>query len=305
MTAQNMDDESKRWEDMEPDCLLAIFQRLPLEDLTLGAPFVCKSWHKASLDPLCWTNLNFQASAFASGGKFSKKFGENYAISAFSISGLVKLAVARSCGLAVVLKFPLMYKASINDLILASNMYVLYIYLVNGTRSTLEVVVDLVSCLCRCPQLKALALPSLMPEDELRIPQLIGKWEDLEELEMELKPSCFVALMEEISVKCKKFTGLKMSGSIQRSDALAIVDFAPRLKWLDLSGSYLPEEELVVVMKGCGEIERLSVKCCIGFQVDGDVLEMGSGIKEFDHEGSKLCDYYVRDWWQLYWSIAQ
>ena len=147
-------------------------------------------------------------------------------------------------------------------------------------------------------------MPNLTPEDELSVPQLIGKWKDLERLEMELKPSCFSELMEQIGVNCEKFRELTVSGSILTTDALAIVDFTPKIKCLDLSRSYLPKEELMVIMKGCGEIERLTVSGCIGFQVDRDLLEMASGIRDFEPEGSKLWDYYVCDdpfeWNQLY-----
>jgi len=114
-------EDLKGWEDLELDCLLNIFQRLALEDLALGVPFVCKSWHRASLDPFCWKFLDFRTSDFTPGSKFAKRFESTYAPSSFSFTGLVKLSICRSCKLAVELRFPAFYRASIEDLVYASN----------------------------------------------------------------------------------------------------------------------------------------------------------------------------------------
>ena len=49
----------KKWENMEMDCLVNIFGRVGIESLALDVPFVCKSWYKATLNPLCWQSLIF------------------------------------------------------------------------------------------------------------------------------------------------------------------------------------------------------------------------------------------------------
>lgn len=120
---------------------------------------------------------------------------------------------------------------------------------------------------------------------------------------MDLKPSCFRELMEQVGSNCLRFRELTMCGSIQREDARAIVNFAPKIKCLDLSRSYLLKGELLLVMKGCREIERLSVNGCVGFdQADEEVREMASRIGKFEHVGSKLWDCYVHSscgWDQL------
>ncbi|XP_020255123.1 F-box/LRR-repeat protein At3g48880-like [Asparagus officinalis] len=273
-----MEEEWRKWEDLEIDCLSNIFRRLALEELILDVSFVCKSWYKASLDPLCWQILNFEKLDFSPESRFAKKFKGKYAILNFSFAGFMNLVVGRSCGLATELRFPL-DGVSIQDLVSAAN---------------------------KCPKLKVLALPNMTLENELQIPQLVAKYKDLEHLEMDVKPSCFSELAAEISNNCKNFRGLKMSGSIQKSDASAIVGFMPKIKYLDLSRSYLPKKEFMVIMKGCREIERLSVNFCVGFQVDKDVLELASSIGLFECEGSKLCDYFVYDsfhWNQLYLNV--
>ncbi|KAK9942545.1 hypothetical protein M0R45_008204 [Rubus argutus] len=52
----------RRWDQLDFDCLVNIFGkvgRAGMESLLLDVPFVCKSWHKASLDPKCWESLIF------------------------------------------------------------------------------------------------------------------------------------------------------------------------------------------------------------------------------------------------------
>lgn len=258
-----MDEDGRRWEDLEVDCLLCIFQRLSLEDLTLGVPFVCNSWFKASLHPFCWRILDFQTSAFRESGKLAKRFNST----TFSFTSFFRYAVSRSCKLAVELRFPNIQDVfSVQDLAFASN---------------------------ECPRLKVIALPNLAPHDEFHIPQLIGKWKDLERVEMDLKPSCFPELIKEIGINCAKFVDLTMCGSIQRGDVLAIVNFTPKIMCLDLSRSYLPKDELLVILDGCKEMEKLSVNSCIGFEADTQVIEMASNIRIFEHERSKLWDCYV------------
>lgn len=131
-----------------------------------------------------------------------------------------------------------------------------------------------------------------MVEDDLRIPDLVGSWRDLEQLEMETKPSSFLRVIAEIGRYCTKFSRLKVRGLIDKEDAKAIVDRLPHLKYLELSKSYLTKDELVVIISGCRKLERLIVRDCLGFQADDEVLRLASRITRFEHEGSKLLDDY-------------
>lgn len=53
--------EKRRWDEMDEDILLVIFQKIDLEDMLLGVPLVCRSWRAASKHPLCWRTLNFRS----------------------------------------------------------------------------------------------------------------------------------------------------------------------------------------------------------------------------------------------------
>ncbi|ONK74420.1 uncharacterized protein A4U43_C03F6030 [Asparagus officinalis] len=260
-----MEEEWRKWEDLEIDCLSNIFRRLALEELILDVSFVCKSWYKASLDPLCWQILNFEKLDFSPESRFAKKFKGKYAILNFSFAGFMNLVVGRSCGLATELRFPL-DGVSIQDLVSAAN---------------------------KCQRLKVITLPKLMLEHEVHITELAAKWKELERLEMGSKPSPFTRLAARISTNCKKFRALKMAGSIKREDATAIAGCFKGIKELDLSRAYLPKEHLVVIVKGCKEIEKLILNECVGFDSgDEEIRKLVDGIKIFESRGSVVFDDY-------------
>lgn len=123
-------DGQRRWDQLNLDCLLNVFGRVGMEELLYDVPFVCKSWHKASHNPSCWKCLIFpdidhnaideyesiepDASSVDTEckprnfGTFYDRFMHVYHIdsSRFSISGIIKVAIKRSNGLATVLKLP-------------------------------------------------------------------------------------------------------------------------------------------------------------------------------------------------------
>ena len=51
--------EQRKWEDLDKDCLVKVFEKVDMESLLLDIPFVCKSWHKETLNPSCWNSLIF------------------------------------------------------------------------------------------------------------------------------------------------------------------------------------------------------------------------------------------------------
>ncbi|CAL9208002.1 unnamed protein product [Musa hybrid cultivar] len=259
-------EEGRRWEEMPTDCLVSIFLRLGLDDLTISVPFVCKSWAQASLDPGCWRVVDFRTLDLMPWSRFCKGFVSRYSLRSFSFSPLMEFVVDRARGSVTELVFPSSSSVSWRDLVYAS---------------------------VKCPGLKRLALPDrLMLEDELRIPELVGGWRNLEELELESKPSSFLALVARIGHDCRRFTRLRVSGLITPEDACVMVNCLPELKCLDLSKSYLTKTELGVIVNGCKSLERLAVKDCLGFEADEEVVSMASNLKVFDHQGSKLLDDY-------------
>ena len=130
-------------------------------------------------------------------------------------------------------------------------------------------------------------LPNLLSEDEPHLPEIIGRWHELEQLEMQCKPSSFPGLVSNLS---PKLNCLKMFGSFKKDDVSVIVNKLPKMKSLCLSKSYLQKDELLSILNGLNSLEELVVRDCVGFEVDEEVLKrvMHSGIKVFEHEGSNL-----------------
>ncbi|KAG6518431.1 hypothetical protein ZIOFF_021906 [Zingiber officinale] len=238
------------------------------KDLIVAVSFVYKSWYHASLDPSCWRRLNFRSLDFTPWSPFSRAFALRYRLhSPLSFSAFLRFALHRSRGVVDQLAFPLSSAVSIHDLAYAS---------------------------VKCLRLKALALPdNLMLEDDLRIPELVWRWKNLEHLEMETKPSSFMEAVAEIGRNCPRFVGLKVRGLIRRKDAKALARCLPELKHLELSKSYLTKNELLVVIGGCRKMETLTVKDCLGFQADDEILKLVSRIERFEHEGSTLVYSYT------------
>ncbi|XP_020255125.1 F-box/LRR-repeat protein At3g48880-like [Asparagus officinalis] len=260
------EEEARNWKEMEVDCLINIFQRLDLQDLILSLPFVCKSWSKASTDPLCFRILDIPSLTFFPWTSLAKQFSPLYSLSNFSLSSFIKYFVRRSCGSLVELRLPADFSPTVDDLARVSNT---------------------------CQRLKVITLPKLMLEHEVHITELAAKWKELERLEMGSKPSPFTRLAARISTNCKKFRALKMAGSIKREDATAIAGCFKGIKELDLSRAYLPKEHLVVIVKGCKEIEKLILNECVGFDSgDEEIRKLVDGIKIFESRGSVVFDDY-------------
>ncbi|XP_020579151.1 F-box/LRR-repeat protein At3g48880-like [Phalaenopsis equestris] len=256
-----MADGCRKWEEMEADCLVAVFSKLALDDLAVSVLFVCRSWSAAARDPLCWRVLNFRSLNFMPWSKFARRFTDQNSVTRFSFAGFMKLAVRRSGGLAAELRLPEL--GSMEDLILASN---------------------------ECPRLRTLALPKLTSENEAQIPNLIPKWENLNHLQFESKPSNFSQLASAISRNCKHFKELTIPcSSIKKEDAAAIVTYLPMLTSLNLSRSFLSKVELMAVLEGCRELERLNASDCVGFEAeDKEVIRKGCRIRVLEVEGSKV-----------------
>ena len=110
----------------------------------------------------------------------------------------------------------------------------------------------------------------------------------LNTLEMASKPSSFLELLAQMSSHCVKFTGLKMSGHIQKEDSYALVHSLPKLEYLNLGKSCMTKNELMMIIEGLKEMKKLIVNECVGFQVDDEVKKRSFGIQTFQHEGCEL-----------------
>ncbi|KAF8393236.1 hypothetical protein HHK36_021477 [Tetracentron sinense] len=166
--------------------------------------------------------------------RFSFCFSANLEFLDHSSSGFLKLAVNRCRNYVIELLFP--STSMLEDLIFVSN---------------------------ECPSLKILGLPlvlvkihnTILPtfrsNDEMNhVPRLVAKWKDLERMHIQDNPPYFKEILVQISLHCKNFTGLNKSGYMDDDEALAIVDFLPKLKYLTLTSAFLSKKNLKLILEG-------------------------------------------------------
>ncbi|PIA32925.1 hypothetical protein AQUCO_04300109v1 [Aquilegia coerulea] len=244
----------RKWEDLNIDCLVKIFERVGVKALVSAVPFVCKPWYKASLDPQCWKDLDFQAAYPTTSTSTSQvKPGTS------PLTKLITLSVLRSCGTAVRVVFR--EDSTYGDFILVLG----------------------------CPSLKILTLPKFLDGHHIEeIPSLTGKWTNLEALCMHSR-YCLVETLTQIRTHCKNFKSLTIfnRGTILSDKASAIVTLLPKIKDLTLRETYLPRVSLQLILLGCKDLELLDVRDCVGFDEDDvEIWKMALHIKNFMCTGS-------------------
>ncbi|KAA8548330.1 hypothetical protein F0562_000014 [Nyssa sinensis] len=181
-----------------------------MESLVLDIPFVCKSWYKATLDPLCWEQLIFpemETWPLFINPRFSDPFISRL-MDAFQFSGefpateFIKSVVKRSHRSAVKIVLPRCC-----------------------TEESLIYVAD------ECPGLKILVLPPDLHNENLvfKLPNLVGNWKYLEQLELGSSIN-MPEILYQISIHCKNFVSLSVKrADIGEEDALAIVSLLPNM----------------------------------------------------------------------------
>lgn len=254
------------WGEMETDCLVHVFRRLPLEDIAAAAPLVCRGWRRAASDPSLWRDLDLRCTQdvtrFMPWGALATAFARRYGVARFAFAGFLALCLARAGDGGSVSRLalpPLL--SSPGDL-------------------------DRVALLC--PGLRRLSLPiNLSPADEARLPELVPRWPKLQRLELESKPASFPAMARQLALHCPEFSGLKIgSGSIKPEDAEAMAAFG--LWSLSLDSCYLPKQQLLAILAGCKQLVEFSARDCVGFdEKDDEVMARGAGIERFDIGGSR------------------
>lgn len=278
----------RSWEELDWDCLTNVLSKVGMESLLLAVPFVCKSWYKTSLNPLCWQNLSFpdflpyplfidiaeEDDGPLSFGPFYDKFVNEYGIdrSRFSITAFVKSVVDRSNGKAIYLTLPEFC-----------------------TEEALRYVSD------ECPLLKFLWLTDdlVVFKHSQIMPEVIGKWKLLECLILgsglvniveqiggtnnarglskhfevlltSQTPLCYNVLdriLEQTGTHCKYLSYLMIyDDSLGEVEASTIVNLLPNLKKLLVRNCRIERDSVVTLLRGCKELVLFDAKNCEGFE---------------------------------------
>ncbi|KAA8519405.1 hypothetical protein F0562_013661 [Nyssa sinensis] len=283
--------EERKWEELDMDCLVNVLGRLDMESLILDIPFVCKSWHKASLSPLCWQHLDFSEILAPCTTRLKDKHfhvshvwrkvnpTSNFEDEDLFVTTLIKSVITRNNKSTVSLVFPLCYPKE--ALIYAAE---------------------------ECSTLKHLVLPTdvLLFDEKFPLVSFIRKWRNLEVLGLE-SVTCLEEILTQVSLHCNNFVGLDVTTTagfgkdkaytwfdvgrvpIGKHQASAIVTLLPNIKRLILRHAILERENLVVILQGCKQLEYFDARHCLGFEADDDeILKLASHIKTFMFEGSSV-----------------
>jgi len=254
----------RRWEEMDIDILVKIFQSFDIFELTSGIAQVCSTWRLAACDPLLWKTLDLSMLK----SNFIKIPLEPYvyvdSLSDKTLTKVLKIALNLS-------------KGNIQKLILHYNLYVSDDQLTYAAE--------------RCPRLKRLVMPAWNRIKRTGICSAIRMWADLESLTM---PSIANPpyLMQEISRSCKNFSELKIMGPCDIFFASTLVEFLPNLKVLSLRCSTIWRDALIIILDGLLNLEVLNISHCLLIEappppapalneIDGYILEKASRLREF------------------------
>ncbi|KAJ8554453.1 hypothetical protein K7X08_025131 [Anisodus acutangulus] len=254
----------RRWEDLDIDILVKIFQSFDLFELTSGLAQVCSAWRLACSDQLLWKTLDLSVLK----SNFIKIPLEPYVYvdcqSDTTLTRLLKICLNLSRG-------------NILTLIFHYNLYVSD----NQLTYTAE----------RCPRLKRLVMPAWNRIKKTGICRAIRIWEDLESLTM---PSIANPpyVMEEIARNCKKFAELKIMGPCDMLFANTLVEFLPNLKVLSVRCTMLSKPVLIIILDELKKLEVLNISHCLITEVppapkkiltklDESILEKASRLRKF------------------------
>ncbi|PRQ23813.1 putative leucine-rich repeat domain, L domain-containing protein [Rosa chinensis] len=277
----------RKWDQLDHDCLVNIFAKVGrgdtesfMESMLMDVPFVCKSWHKASLDPKCWERLIFPIISTSlyntdvetedwTCDPFLKRFVSEYRINkSFSITAFIKFMVNRSKGCATEIRLPVCASEEALKHVAAS-----------------------------CPRLKNLSLPADVVYYKSRmIPDMIGKWKDLENL---LMGSCYhdmEKIISQIGLHCKNFYFLCIPDCLVCEDAASAIAKLPNLKHIFMQNTKIERDNFVKLLKGCKNLVSLDARKCLGFDAgDKEISELASHISDFKCQGSRVFDRHSEE----------
>ncbi|XP_010554756.1 PREDICTED: F-box/LRR-repeat protein At3g48880-like [Tarenaya hassleriana] len=221
----------RRWEDLDTDILVKIFQRFSVFELTSGLAHVCSGWRVACCDPILWKtlDLSFMKSHFIKIPLEPYVYVERR--SDETLTRVLKLSMNLSRG-------------STTTLIFHFNLFV--------SDEQLTYTAE------RSPCLKRLVLPAWNRIKKTGICKSIRIWKDLESLTM---PSIANPpyLMAEIAKNCRNFTELKIMGPFEPFFANTLISLLPGLRVLSLRCSSINYDALLAILDGLPNLEVLNI----------------------------------------------
>lgn len=256
----------RRWEDMDTDILVKIFQSFDIFELISGFAHVCRGWRFAVCDTILWKKLDLSMMK----SNFIKIPLE---------PSYVYVDAPSDKLLTKVLKISLnLSKGCISTLIFHFDLYISD----NQLTYTAE----------RTPNLKRLVMPAWNRIKHTGICKAISMWPQLESLTMPTISSPPYP-MEQIARSCKNFTQLKIMGPFDIYFASTLVSFLPNLKVLSIRCSTIWRDALIMILNEMKNLEVLNISHCLLLEkpppapktyakkLDGLIMEKAARLKEF------------------------
>lgn len=274
----------RRWEDMDTDILVKIFQSFDI--LTSGLAHVCRGWRFVVCDRIFGEKLDL--SMIKSNFIIIPKRPYVY-VDARSDKTLMRL-----------LKISLnLSKGCILTLIFHFNLYISDEQLIYTAERT--------------QNLKCLVMPAWNRIRKTGMLKAIDTWQNLESLTM---PSISDPpyLLEQISKSCKNFAQLKVMGPFNILFASTLTTFLPDLKILSIRCTTIWRDALIMILDRMKNLEVLNISHCqiqilekpktFAEKLDADIMEKAAFLKKllFCMEDScVMCQRAKRDEGHMRW----
>lgn len=273
-----MDDSysaTRRWEDLDEDILVKIFQSFDIFELTGTVARVCSAWRTVCCDPILWKTLDLSKIK----SNFIKIPLEPYVYvndqSDKKLTQLLKVSLSLSRG-------------SIHTMIFHFHLFVSDEQLMYAAERT--------------PQLRRLILPAWNRIKKTGISKAISSWKNLESLTMPsiANPPYF---LKEIATNCKNFRELKVLGPCETFFASSLVEYLPNLKVLSLRCSMVSRDTIILILDGLKHLDVLNISHCLLIETlpppamrrilrefDQSIHEKASRLREFHTCMEDTCD---------------
>ncbi|KAL9373179.1 hypothetical protein Peur_035423 [Populus x canadensis] len=273
---------TRRWEEMDIDILVKIFQSLTVFELTSGIAHVCSAWRLAACDPWLWKTLDLSMLE----SNFIKIPLEPYVYvhghSDKTLTRILKISLSLSRGNITSLFFHFNLYVSEDHLTYTAQRLISLKWSREATGSDLR----------RCPRLRRLVLPAWNRVETVMI-KAIDLWKDLESLTM---PSIVNSprLVQAIATNCRNFSELKIMGPFDIYFASSLATYLPTLKVLSLRCSKLYKDTLIFILDNLRCLDVLNISHCLLIQIppppapgrivrrlDKTILEKASRLRKF------------------------
>ncbi|XP_066361965.1 putative F-box/LRR-repeat protein 22 [Miscanthus floridulus] len=259
------EDEARDWAEMPSDALAAVFAKLDVAEILLGAGLVCRAWRRlAASDPTLWRRVDMTY--------------QGDQLQTEEVEAMARAAVDRSAGTMEAFGA----ETFVNDELLryisqrAPSLKSLHLCLCHSV--TNEGFAEAINCFPLLEELDVTfcSLNGSMCETTGRAcPQL----------------KCF-RLNERWSVLQSEFAPYE--GMDDDTEALGIASTMPGLQELQLIGNQLTNDGLMAILDRCPRLESLDIRQCYNIQMDDALKSKCARIRDLKLPHDSISDFRYR-----------